>query len=363
MMAILKSATRNEDMMFYQKIIRPLLFLRWKDPESAHERVLELMETAQLSPRTLALIAWLCRVEDPLLVRKVGNLTFPNPIGIAAGFDKDARVVEMLQAIGFGFIETGTFTPEWQAGNPRPRIWRDPAKRELRNRMGFPGNGAAAGVSKFRDIRKRGLVTIPVGANIGKQKNTPLKNAAADYCTCIRQLIRVVDYFTINVSSPNTTELRSLQKADNLYAILITCMPEVRRHEILTGEKRDVWVKISPDLENELVRDVVRLCLEMGVSAIVATNTTKAQVPSRPDLQCGKSGPPLFPLALEKVSLCHETSEGKLPVVAVGGIDSVGKLMAMSGAGATLFQFYTGMIYEGPLLARTLNRGLLRQSL
>lgn len=349
--------------MLYKHLIRPWLFAKFEDPEEAHEYVLSLLETAQAVPGGLKLLHSLFGIEDQRLETRVGHVTFPNPIGLAAGFDKDARVVEALSAMGFGFITTGTFTPRPQLGHPRPRIWRDEANQVIYNRMGFPNMGVIAGSKRIERARLTQRIKIPIGASIGMQKDTPEAKAADDYVECLRHLHGLIDYGEVNVSSPNTEGLRKLQRALALQQILRALsayLDDWYLDRMVRIRMPDIWVKVAPDMDNVFLRDVVELCVEEGVCALVATNTTVSRRPGDPDHPGGKSGKPLFPLALEKVQFIHEAAKGRLPIVAVGGIDSPEKLLAMRSAGATLFQFYTGLIYKGPRLARTLNEGYLR---
>lgn len=342
----------------YKLFIRPILFSI--DPEKVHHLVFKLIKIIHRLPA----VGWFNRqifcVQDERLSVEVATLRFPNPVGLAAGFDKDGKLYRELSNYGFGFIEVGTVTPRPQAGNPRPRLFRLPADRALINRMGFNNEGVDALKRRLRKKRYRKLV---IGGNIGKNKDTPNEEAVKDYLYCFRSLYEVVDYFVVNVSSPNTPGLRSLQEKAPLLHILKSIQEENHK----TTFARPVFLKIAPDLTDEQLRDIIEIVEESGISGIIATNTTI----SRDSLQSGKdkiddigagglSGMPLKERSTAVIRFLSENSGGKIPIIAAGGIFSAEDAEAKLKAGASLVQIYTGFIYEGPALIKEINKALLR---
>ena len=298
------------------------------------------------------------RVDDPKLKKEVFGLTFPNPVGLAAGFDKDARWVDELADMGFGFIEIGTLTPKPQPGNPKPRLFRLPEDMGLINRMGFNNEGVEMAVRRLKK-RKRKVI---VGGNIGKNKTTPNDMAISDYLTCYRSLYPVVDYFVINVSSPNTPGLRELQEKEPLKQLLRF----IREENSNMPSPKPVLLKIAPDLNNEQLDDIVDIVNEVKIDGIIATNTTIARnglVTDSVEIEKigmgGLSGKPVKDRSTEVIGYIHEKSQGSIPVIAVGGIFSGQDALEKFEAGASLVQVYTGFIYEGPAIIKKINTFLL----
>jgi dihydroorotate dehydrogenase len=312
-----------------------------------------------------ALGRWLGARDPVLRVRALG-LEFPGPVGLAAGFDKDARGVAGLGALGFGFVEVGTVTARAQAGNDRPRLFRLTADRALVNRMGFNNEGAAAVVARLGRVRGAGRRGVIVGVNIGKSRVAAEEGAAADYAASARAVAGVADYVVVNVSSPNTPGLRDLQAVGRLRPVLVA----VREALDAAAERRvPLLVKIGPDLADADVDAVADLALELGLDGIVATNTTVSRdgLASSPlDVAAagagGLSGAPLRGRALEVLRLLHARGGGRLVLIAVGGIESPDDAWERLRAGATLVQAYTGFIYGGALWPRRIHDGLARRA-
>ncbi len=328
-------------MNLYRGILRPIFF-RFS-AEVAHEMALSFLKAFSGAPGLLRMM-WGASPSYPV---DFTGLRFPNPIGLAAGMDKDAVALPAWEALGFGFVEVGTITALAQPGNPKPRLFRYPEKRALVNRMGFNNEGCEAVARRLEKLRASSRnPRIPVGINIGKSKVTPLEEAAGDYLKSYRRLYELGDYFVVNVSSPNTPGLRSLQAADGLEKIL----GELRGWE---GEKRKpLWVKLAPDLAREDAVAAARVAEAMGVDALVATNTTLdhgALLPGE-DQVGGLSGAPLRERAREMLVLLR--SETGLPIVASGGMMNRDDALDRLRIGAGLVQVYTGFIYEGPALLR-----------
>ncbi|MBI2888704.1 MAG: quinone-dependent dihydroorotate dehydrogenase [Candidatus Liptonbacteria bacterium] len=348
-------------MSFYESIVRPLLFaLSRRDPEVAHGWALAALRMLGKCLFCRRLCAAYYGVRDSRLGHRAFGVDFPNPVGLAAGFDKDGEALKGLEALGFGFIELGTVTRHAQPGNPRPRMFRLAEDKALINRMGFNNEGADAVAAR---LKKEGKLSIPLGVSIGKSKITPLKEAAEDYAYSFRALYPYGDYFAVNVSSPNTPGLRALQEAEQLDRILAQLVKE--REALQAGLKtapKPILVKIAPDLSFEAIDAVLKVCAARGVAGIIAVNTTL----SREGAQSGNateagglSGKPLFQKALEIVRHIRARAP-EFAIIAGGGIFTAEDAFAMLGAGADLLQVYTGFIYRGPGLAREINRGLLR---
>lgn len=342
--------------MIYRKIIRPLMFML--SPERAHRITIAALRAVGMIPGSRWLMSRLMAVRDPALEREVFGVKFPNPIGIAAGFDKDAEVYNELSAMGYGFVEIGTVTPRPQPGNPRPRLFRLPKDMAIINRMGFNNQGMYNAIGNLRH-RKRGTI---VGANIGKNTLTPIEEAPADYLKLFRNLYQYVDYFVVNVSCPNVANVTSLQNKRSVTQILEPLF-EFRRGQ---SQYRPILLKISPDLDDRSVDDMTDVMIETQLDGIVATNTTT----SREGLLCdprrlaaigngGLSGAPLTARSIEIVRRIHQRCKGNFPIIGVGGIMTVEEAKAMLDAGASLVQVYTGMIYNGPLFVRRICRSIL----
>jgi dihydroorotate dehydrogenase len=289
------------------------------------------------------------------------GIRFRNPVGLAAGFDKNAEVYREFHAFGFSFVEVGTITPRGQYGNPRPRSFRLPADRALINRMGFNNRGADAASARLSRKRPKGLV---IGGNIGKNTLTPNEEAANDYEAVFRSIYEHADYFVVNVSCPNITDMSMLQEQDSLEAIL------GRLLKIRSTEEtwKPLLLKISPDLNNKQLDETIEIVYRLGVDGIVATNTTITRrgldTPADKVNEIGSgglSGSPLTSRSLEVVKYLVQKTEGNLPIIAVGGIMGVEDALNMFRAGATLIQLYTGLIYEGPSIVRRINKALVNE--
>ena len=337
--------------------------LRRVPAETAHRAAFALIRAAGRPGTAQLLRRWLGPSDPALRVRALG-LEFPGPVGLAAGFDKDARAVAGLGALGFGFVEVGTVTARPQPGNPRPRMFRLPADRALVNRMGFNNDGAAAAAARLRRRAAGGPV---VGVNIGKTKAAAEDEAAADYAASARLVAAVADYVVVNVSSPNTPGLRDLQAAGRLKPVLVA----VREALDASGGGRRVplLVKIAPDLADADVDAVADLAVELGLDGIIATNTTVSRdgLASPPAEVAaagagGLSGPPLGPRALEVLRRLRARAGDRLVLIAAGGIETPDDAWERLRAGATLVQAYTGFIYGGPLWPRRMHAGLARRA-
>ncbi|MGE0708973.1 MAG: quinone-dependent dihydroorotate dehydrogenase [Planctomycetota bacterium] len=327
------------------RLSRPLLFRL--DPERAHELTLSL---AARAPRLLGALAGGGPRPAP---RELCGLTISSPVGLAAGLDKNAVALPLWERLGFGFVEVGTVTPRPQAGNPRPRVFRLPAAHALINAMGFPNEGAEAIGLRLEALRARGRwPRVPVGINLGKNKDTPAEDAPRDYEAAARRLVALADYLVVNVSSPNTPGLRALQQAGELRRILEAV------GAVANG--KPVLVKLAPDLEDEPLVEAVEVAHAAGAAGLIATNTTLTRpVPDPAGHTGGFSGRPLFPLARGRIEVVLRAAQG-LPVIGVGGVDSAERARELLELGCAAVQVYTGLIYEGPGLARRINRALAR---
>lgn len=297
-------------------------------------------------------------LEDDRLRRNVFGLEFPNPVGLAAGFDKDATLFNELGYLGFGFVEIGTVTPKAQPGNDKPRLFRLPKDSALINRMGFNNHGVLAAAERLK-VRKTSII---IGGNIGKNKSTANEDAISDYVISMEALHPVVDYFVVNVSSPNTPNLRALQEKEPLKALLNELMLRNRT----TGAPRPLLLKIAPDLTKEQLDDIIEIVLETGIDGVIATNTTIARSPLATEhakIEAigagGLSGLPVRQRSTEVIRYLHTKSNGAFPIVGVGGIANAQDAQEKLDAGASLVQVYTSFIYEGPALASKINKGLL----
>lgn len=334
-------------------------FLFYIEPEAVHYMVMERLHQAY---KVSLLRNWIKKkftVSDKKLERKLWGITFPNPVGLAAGFDKDAKYSDELACLGFGFVEIGTVTPRPQPGNPQPRLFRLPDDKGLINRMGFNNGGAAAAAQRLKNRKEK----IVIGGNIGKNKDTPNEEAINDYIACFKDLYEVVDYFVVNVSSPNTPGLRALQDKEPLTHILNRLM--VLNKEL--GAPKPLLLKIAPDLTNEQLDDIVSIVEQTGIQGLVATNTTidraNLQTPGAKIARIGAgglSGAPLRKRATEVISYIHKKSKGSIPIIAVGGIFTAADAIEKLKAGASLVQVYTGFVYEGPRIAANICEGILK---
>jgi dihydroorotate dehydrogenase len=339
-------------------LIRPLLFAL--PPETAHRAVLHGLAAAGRLPGALPVLRALAGRPEPALAVELWGLRLPNPLGVAAGLDKDGIALGPLLALGCGFVEAGTVTPRPQPGNPRPRLFRLPAERALINRMGFNNAGAAALAGRLRALRAAWPGAI-VGVNLGKNRDTPLEAAAEDYVAGLEAVYALADYLVINVSSPNTPGLRGLQARPELQGTA-GAVAAARARRVQGGERRvPVLIKVSPELDEAALADVVAVALDAGCDGIIATNTTVSRegLRSPGGMEAGGlSGAPLRPLALRTVASLHRLAGGRLPIVGVGGIASAQDAYAFIRAGASLVQVYTGLVYQGPGLIRRIRRGL-----
>jgi dihydroorotate dehydrogenase len=350
----------------YQLLFR--VVLRRLPAETAHQAGFWLIGVLAGAPGAAAMLRRWLGPRDPVLRVRALGLEFPGPLGLAAGFDKDARAAGGLGALGFGFVEVGTVTARAQPGNPRPRLFRLPADRALVNRMGFNNEGAAAAAARLRRRRRGSRAAPVVGVNIGKTRAVPEAEAAADYAASARAVADVADYVVVNVSSPNTPGLRDLQAADRLRPVLVAVRSALDAGT--TGGRRvPLLVKIAPDLAEQDVDAVADLAVELGLDGIIATNTTVARdglASSAAEVAAagagGLSGPPLRAPALAVLRRLRERAGDRLVLIAAGGIDTPDDAWERMAAGATLVQAYTGFIYGGPLWPRRMHAGLARRA-
>ncbi len=338
------------------KTLKPLIFKL--QPEKAHEWTMALLTFVCAIPGVRSLLRSLYAVHSDELAVEVAGLKFPNPVGLAAGFDKDARWLKQMRVLGFGFVEIGTVTPLPQEGNPQPRLFRLPKDKGIINRMGFNNSGMAAAAARLRK-RPSGLI---VGGNIGKNKITPNEKAESDYVQCFNALYDHVDYFVVNVSSPNTPGLRELQEKEPLQRLLETLMKECLNRPV----ERPIFLKIAPDLTNDQLDDIVELVQETGIAGVIATNTTISRAGLRTSAEeveqmgaGGLSGAPVRERSTEVIRYLHGQSKGGFPIIGVGGICGPEDAQEKLEAGASLVQVYSGLIHEGPALVKRINRGLL----
>lgn len=346
-------------MNLYRSVLVPALFcLTRRDPEVAHTSVIALLSVLGKLPGVPAVFRRIWSVPDPSLSRMVFGIHFPNPVGLAAGYDKDGLALPMLAALGFGFLEVGTVTWQAQPGNPRPRIFRLPAAGAIINRMGFNNAGAAALACQ---MARTPPLPVPIGISLGKSRRTPLDQAVDDYCASLRVLYPYASFFTINVSSPNTPGLRQLQERDQLDALLTALQRESLAQAVAgDGVVRPILVKIAPDLDKQAILEVLEVGINHHIGGIIATNTTRVgEGTARPFCETGGlSGKPLAEQARAIVRFISDETRGCLPIIGVGGISTPDDARRMLDAGASLIQVYTGMIYEGPGVVRSINRGL-----
>lgn len=338
-------------------VLRKILFTI--SPERVHYMVMGWLSIAYSFPPTRWLFKSMFTIKHPSLERELWGIKFPNPVGLAAGFDKDARWTDELSTLGFGFVEIGTVTPLPQPGNDKPRLFRLPADEALINRMGFNNQGAAVAAQRLRQ-RKEHLI---IGGNIGKNKVTPNEDALSDYEKCFKELYEVVDYFVVNVSSPNTPGLRELQDKEPLMRIL----NRLQQMNKDMGAPKPLLLKIAPDLTDSQLDDIVEIVQTTGIEGIVATNTTidrsGLNTPTA-DVDAigagGLSGKPVRKRATEVIRYLHTKSNGSFPIIAVGGIYTAADAKEKLDAGASLVQVYTGFIYEGPAIAKNICKGLMK---
>lgn len=341
----------------YKLLIKPIFFLF--SAEKAHHLAVGAFKILLAIPIVSSLVKSFYRVSDKRLERELFGLTFPNPVGLAAGFDKDGKYYRTMAALGFGFIEVGTVTPKGQVGNPQPRLFRLPQDEGIINRMGFNNEGMDALVQR---LQKGKLENVIVGGNIGKNKVTPNEQAAEDYRLCFEALFPYVDYFVVNVSSPNTPNLRDLQEKEPLTKLL----------NLLQGlnqaksSPKPILLKIAPDLTDSQLDDILDIVKDTNIDGLIATNTTISRenlVTATSKIEeigaGGLSGQPLKDRATEVIRYLHTKSNGEVKIIGVGGIASAEDALEKLEAGASLVQVYSGLIYEGPSLIKRINKALL----
>lgn len=338
----------------YKLLIRPILF--WFDPEEVHHFSFSFIKFISKIPFIPSILKSIYEVKDTRLERKVFGLKFKNPVGLAAGFDKDAKCYKELSNFGFGFIEIGTLTPKPQDGNPKKRLFRLKEDSGIINRMGFNNGGVDAAV--LRLMQNNGVL---IGGNIGKNKVTPNENATNDYLLCFDTLFDYVDYFVVNVSSPNTPNLRELQEKQPLTNLL----QDLQNSNSKTQFPKPILLKIAPDLTNEQLLDIIDIVKTTKIAGVIATNTTISRENLQSDNKTetgGLSGKPLTNRSTEVIRFLSEKSNKAFPIIGVGGIHSAEDAIEKLEAGACLLQLYTGFIYEGPKLVKEINKAILKKS-
>lgn len=336
----------------FEKLVRPILFRL--DAETAHEFAMKALRTGLSSEAAQEKARRRFNVKFPEPIRRFG-LDFENPLGIAAGFDKNGAAVEQLSALGFGFVEVGTVTLRPQPGNEKPRLFRLPADKALINRLGFNNRGATALAESLRNTRRRCVV----GINIGKNKDVPNEEAVENYVEALKAVHAEADYIAVNISSPNTPNLRDLQQAESLDELL-------KALQIINEDlgPKPLLVKIAPDLSDGQIREAVDICRQNAVAGMIATNTTTSregiQTPEADKIGAGGlSGRPVAKKANHVISVICRHSSGKMPIIGVGGIFNAQDAFEKITAGACLLQAYTGFVYGGPSFARDVNSGLI----
>ncbi len=342
----------------YKVFLKPVFFLF--QPETIHHFVFKTIHYLFKIPGLAQIIERIYSVNDKALERKLFGLTFKNPVGLAAGFDKDARLFDELGCFGFGHIEIGTLTPKAQPGNEKPRMFRLVKDEALINRMGFNNEGAAAAAQRLR--KKKSNVLI--GGNIGKNKLTSNEQAVNDYEQCFEMLFQEVDYFVVNVSSPNTPGLRELQEKEPLKALLA----RMKELNAVKPNPKPILLKIAPDLSNEQLDDIIEIVKSTKIDGVIATNTTIDRSTlnySKPEAEKagagGLSGKPLKKRSTEVIRYLCTRSQNAFPVIGVGGIYTAEDAIEKLEAGASLLQVYTGFIYEGPAIVKRINKALLKR--
>jgi dihydroorotate dehydrogenase len=341
----------------YKSIVKPLLFK--KSAEDAHYFTFDLIKKSFNLPLVKNVIEGIYDYQNPILEREVFGLKFKNPVGLAAGFDKDAKLIDEMAMLGFGFIEIGTLTPKPQEGNPIPRLFRLPSDESLINRMGFNNGGVDEAIIRLKERKS----DILIGGNIGKNKVTTNERAVDDYLYCFEVLFPYVDYFVVNVSSPNTPNLRDLQEKEPLKQLLMA----VKKANLRKQKPKPILLKIAPDLTVGQLDDIVEIVLETKIDGVIATNTTidrSLLTTDRKQIEeigaGGVSGKVLAKRSTEVIRFLAKQSNNAFPIVGVGGILSPQDAIDKLEAGASLVQIYTGMIYEGPGLVKKINKGLAK---
>ncbi|WP_374507369.1 quinone-dependent dihydroorotate dehydrogenase [Flavobacterium sp.] len=335
----------------YKQLIRPILFCF--DPEKVHYFTFSTIKLLSKIPGFSGLFRALYEVKDSRLETEVFGLKFKNPVGLAAGFDKNAVLYQELSNFGFGFIEIGTLTPKAQDGNPKKRLFRLKEDSAIINRMGFNNGGVEEAVLRLK--KNNGVL---IGGNIGKNKVTPNEEATSDYEICFEALFDYVDYFVVNVSSPNTPNLRALQDKEPLTELLQT----LQNKNLAKPKQKPILLKIAPDLTDEQLLDIIDIVNETKIAGVIATNTTLSRegLASENKIETGGlSGKPLTKRSTEVIRFLAEKSNKSFPIIGVGGIHSAEDAIEKLEAGASLVQLYTGFIYEGPALVKAINKAIL----
>lgn len=336
----------------YKQLIQPILFSL--DPEKAHHLTFSALKFLNKIPGVPTLLRSIYQVEHPSLEREVFGIKFKNPVGLAAGLDKEAKLYKELSNLGFGFIEIGTITPKGQPGNPKKRLFRLKADKAIINRMGFNNQGVEEAIKRLKNNKN-----VLIGGNIGKNKITPNEDAVNDYSTCFEKLFPYVDYFVVNVSSPNTPNLRTLQEKEPLTLLLNT----LQKLNLQKEKQKPILLKIAPDLTDEQLLDIIDIVKETKIAGVIATNTTISReglISAAKNETGGLSGKPLTKRSTEVIRFLSEKSGKAFPIIGVGGIHSVEDALKKLEAGASLIQLYTGFIYEGPKLIKDINKRLIK---
>ena len=337
----------------YKSIIRPLLFLF--DPEKVHQFTFRWLKFVNKIPFVPALLRVRYRLKDKCLEREIFGIKFPNPVGLAAGLDKNAELFSELSSLGFGFIEIGTVTPKPQPGNPPKRLFRLVEDEGIINRMGFNNEGVEAIVARLKKNKN-----VIIGGNIGKNKWTENDKAHEDYLYCFEHLAPYVDYFVVNVSSPNTPNLRSLQEKEPLQKLL-TLLQEANGK---LPKSKPILLKIAPDLTNEQLMDIIDIVEQTHIAGVIATNTTITREGLTSEKKAetgGLSGRPLTQRSTEVIRFLAEKSQHRFPIIGVGGIHTPEDALEKLRAGASLVQIFTGFIYEGPSLIKRINKAIIKR--
>jgi len=338
----------------YKKLVQPFLFLF--DPEKVHYFSFSMIKWLSFIPGSAQIIKFFFQIKHPKLEREVFGLKFPNPVGLAAGFDKNAVLYKQLSNFGFGFIEIGTLTPKAQVGNPKKRLFRLKDDKAIINRMGFNNDG----VDKVLNRLKKNTDVL-IGGNIGKNKNTPNEKAVDDYVQCFNSLFNYVNYFVVNVSSPNTPNLRALQDKEPLSHLLTT----LKSLNTKKSNPKPILLKIAPDLIDTQLDDIIDIVISTKIDGVIATNTTLSRegLKSKNKLETGgMSGKPLNRRSTEVIRYLSSKSNNAFPIIGVGGIHSAEDALEKIDAGASLVQLYTGFVYEGPAVIKQINKLLLSQN-